>query len=847
MPHSRVSRKNPELLSPAGNIESFFAAAENGADAVYLGLDCFSARANAHNFTLDDASMAIAHARKKSIKVYVVLNTLIKTAELEKVAEYLVALEGLQPDALIIQDMGVLRLIQSRSFSFRLHASTQMAIHNLAGVKQLEKMGFKRIVLARELSVREIHHITQNTPLEIEVFVHGALCYSYSGLCFFSSMLGGRSGNRGQCAQPCRMCYTSQSGKEGYFFSMKDLLALPHVDALIEAGVRSFKIEGRMKSPEYVAVATHVYRQAIDGKLESYDEAVRLLKTVFSRETTNSYLKSNSARQFHKTAVGGHCKPVDMVNLAYPANTGCCVGEIVRSERGFVAVRADAEIGVRDLLQVFEDGFVKPALLPVKNVKVDGKRVFTIKAGDTAIIEVQRRFHTGSRLYLLYSQKTRELFAPHIPKKWERAKLPVSMEIAVSKDVIEILGVVRDFSFTLRCPVHLEKGISRTIDDASLRACFSRLGETPFELLDIRVNITEGLFIPLGQLNEIRRDYFQKLSDAWKKERVRRGEDVKKWIKDDISAITAATPVNPCLQGYQRQASFPMHITGNDASSEGRDFAQGLQLSVKIDKLEYLRYLPLESLDKIYLVLTPVIATLLAVNQDAVDDVLPGKKDKLVFSLPSILRDGGCGLETYADFQRMAQKLIGAGFQQFQVSNPGAVEMFENSSVQLYADYPLYCLNPLSANMLKDRGFCRYTLSPEDDKGNMQSLLGRCAEVIIYQDTPLFLSDTCMWAQVKESCVGWRQCGFKQVFIKNEHGDRFIVINEACKTLVIGEKPYSIIHRIPELMGLGQANFRIDLCHREYTPELLHLLFLKIQQTSKVENSTMGNFERGLL
>ncbi|MEK7733346.1 MAG: peptidase U32 family protein, partial [Planctomycetota bacterium] len=420
--------KNPELLSPAGDVESFFAAAENGADAVYLGLDCFSARANAHNFTLDGASMAIAHARKRSVKVYVALNTLIKAAEMERVAEYLVALEELQPDALIIQDLGVLRLIQSRPFPFRLHASTQMAIHNLAGVKQLEKMGFKRVVLARELSLQEIRHITQNTPLEIEVFVHGALCYSYSGLCFFSSMLGGRSGNRGQCAQPCRMRYTHQSGKEGYLFSMKDLLALPHTDALMDAGVRSFKIEGRMKSPEYVAVATHVYRQAIDGKLEDYDEAARLLKTVFSRETTHSYLKSNVARQDHETATGGSRKPADTVNLAYPANTGCCVGEIVRSERGFVAVRADAEIGVRDLLQVFEKSFASPALLPVKNVKVNGKRVFGIKAGDTATVESHQQFQPGSRLHLLYSQKTRESFTPKIPKKQERAKLPVSLE-----------------------------------------------------------------------------------------------------------------------------------------------------------------------------------------------------------------------------------------------------------------------------------------------------------------------------------------------------------------------------------------------------------------------------------
>ena len=844
------SRKKPELLSPAGNIESFFSAAENGADAVYLGLDCFSARANARNFTLDDASMAIAHAHKQSMKVYVALNTLIKAAEMERVAEYLVALEELQPDALIIQDMGVLRLIQSRPFSFRLHASTQMAIHNLAGVKQLEKQGFKRVVLARELSIQEIRHIAQNTPLEIEVFVHGALCYSYSGLCFFSSMLGGRSGNRGQCAQPCRMRYTHPSGKEGYLFSMKDLLALPHTDALMEAGVRSFKIEGRMKSPEYVAVATHVYRQAIDGTLEDYNEAARLLKTVFSRETTHSYLKSDAtSRQGHGAATGDNSrKPADTVNLAYPANTGCRVGEIVRSERGFVAVRADTEIGVRDLLQVFETGFASPALLPVKNIKVNGKWVFGIKAGETAMVESHQQFQPGSRLHLLYSQKTRELFTPKIPKKQERTRLPVSLEITVRPNDIEVVGMVRGFPFAIHYPVQLEKGIARTIDEASLQACFSRLGETPFGLLDIRAHIAEGLFIPLGQLNEIRRDYFQKLSEAWMLERVRRGDAVKKWIKEDFAATAARiVPVNPRSRECQSQAGSPTFHPDSGTPPEDRYFAPGLKLSVKIDTLEYLRCLPLERLDKVYLTLSPAIAALLQENNDVLVEALRKNKEQIVFSVPAILRDGGCGLETYVVFKKIVRALIGDGFRQFQAANPGAVELFENSGAQLYADYPLYCLNPLSANALLNRGFCRYTLSPEDGKANMLSLLGRHAEVIVYQDTPLFLSDACVWAQIKGDCPGWSRCGFKQSIIKNEHGDRFIVINEACKTLVLGEKPYSIIHRIPELMRFGQTNFRMDLCHKAYSPEVINRLLLHIQNATKVENATMGNYERGLL
>ena len=245
-PHTK--NKKPELLSPAGSMECFFAALENGANAVYFGLEDFSARAGAQNLTLDEAGKAIAYARQRSVKVYIALNTLIKTHELENVVDYLIALEELQPDAIILQDLGLLYLLQSLFPRFNLHASTQMAIHNLAGIRQLEKIGFQRVVLARELSIAEIDYICQNTFLEIEVFIHGALCYSYSGLCFFSSMLGGRSGNRGRCAQPCRMQYKTSQNNEGYYFSMKDLQSLPSINKLMVAGVHSFKIEGLMKS-----------------------------------------------------------------------------------------------------------------------------------------------------------------------------------------------------------------------------------------------------------------------------------------------------------------------------------------------------------------------------------------------------------------------------------------------------------------------------------------------------------------------------------------------------------------------------------------------------------------------
>ncbi|HJO55663.1 MAG TPA: U32 family peptidase, partial [Candidatus Scalindua sp.] len=476
-------------------------------------------RASAQNFSLGDTSKAIAYARSKSIKVYIALNTLVKTLELERAIEILVALEEMPPAAIIIQDLGLLYLIQSKFPGFNIHASTQMAIHNLAGVKQMEQLGFKRVVLARELSVAEIKSIAENTSMEIETFIHGALCYSYSGLCFFSSMIGGRSGNRGKCAQPCRKSYNSQSGEGGYLFSMKDLLTLSGIRDLVDAGVSSLKIEGRMKSPEYVAVVTDAYRKAIDGDLSDQDEIANRIKTVFSRETTSAYVTGNNNLSVKKDSDISQIKSTDIVTPSYPANIGLYVGEVIRSEDNHIVVRSEGSIGVRDLLQVFEDVSAKPALLHVKSIKVNGKRVFNIERGDIAVINSAQKVKCGTKLYVVSSQKTKETFTQKIPRKLSSAKLPVNLEVRIESDNIAVSGEIMQFIFNKDYPLEPEKSINRITDEKDVRGCFSRLGKTPFELENIRVDISEGLFIPLSVLNNIRREYFNGLSAVWQNER----------------------------------------------------------------------------------------------------------------------------------------------------------------------------------------------------------------------------------------------------------------------------------------------------------------------------------------
>lgn len=254
----------PELLAPAGQVESFWAAVEHGADAVYLGLKQLSARASATNFTLEELAVLLPFAHRRKVSVYVALNSILTAGDIPRTLDLLQALDDLKVDALIVQDPGLFFLVRQFFPDLRLHASTLMAIHNHAGVAQLGRMGARRVVLARELNLREIAEIARQTTVELEVFVHGALCYSYSGLCLASSFRGGHSGLQGRCVQPCRLQF-KQGRKEGFFLSCNDLCLLTALPELKRLRIAAFKVEGRMKSADYLAQVVRAYRLVLDA------------------------------------------------------------------------------------------------------------------------------------------------------------------------------------------------------------------------------------------------------------------------------------------------------------------------------------------------------------------------------------------------------------------------------------------------------------------------------------------------------------------------------------------------------------------------------------------------------
>ncbi len=377
-----------ELLAPAGSIETFFAALENGADAVYVGLKAFSARAYAANFSLAEVSSLVQVCRQKGRRLYVALNALVKEEERRELLETMQALAQIGPDALIIQDLGVYHLARRRFPDLALHASTLMTIHNSAGVAQAAAMGFKRVVLARELTLTELAAICRQATVELEVFVHGALCFCFSGLCLFSSFLGGRAATRGRCTQPCRRLYT-YGQESGHILSPSDLNALEIIPQLAALGIRAIKLEGRMKSGEYVARVVQAYRQVLDASPPDRPQAVaaaqELLAQTYSRRTTAGFFRGAQA--------------ADLLAPAETGNIGLFLGELTHAADSRGVVRLQAPVAVGDRLRLHSVATGDRRSFTLKELSWQGQALETAAPGEMVALALPAEAADGDLLY----------------------------------------------------------------------------------------------------------------------------------------------------------------------------------------------------------------------------------------------------------------------------------------------------------------------------------------------------------------------------------------------------------------------------------------------------------------
>ncbi|MDD3050131.1 MAG: U32 family peptidase [Candidatus Cloacimonetes bacterium] len=377
-----IAAKKPELLLPVGNIEAFYAAIAGGADAVYLGLSSFNARGRAKNFTIWQLQWLITYALRKKVKIYVTLNTLIKNKELPELLNFLHLLQQVRISALIIQDWGVYQIVRKYFPNFEIHASTQMGVHNSVGTTLFKQLGFQRTILSRELTMPEIETIAEKSDIELEVFVHGALCYSFSGYCLFSSYLGGMSGNRGLCRQPCRRRYNLPESEE-YLFSLKDLQLIEKIPALIRLGISSLKIEGRMRTAEYVYKVAQAYRMALDNP-EKMKDAIKLLSEDTGREKTAYF-------------AGGNLQN----SITDQPYTGIYAGEISKLEKGFVSFRTECEFSVKDRIRVFPQSDEDTPSFRVSQIQVENKPCDSVKRG--VIVNVScntEKLAVGDKVYV---------------------------------------------------------------------------------------------------------------------------------------------------------------------------------------------------------------------------------------------------------------------------------------------------------------------------------------------------------------------------------------------------------------------------------------------------------------
>lgn len=388
-----------ELLAPAGSIDVFQAAVENGADAVYIGAPAANARALARHFTFEEIAAMTDFAHQRRVKLYVAMNSLVKEGDLPAVVELLSVLAGIGVDALIIQDLGIHRLARRYFPELRLHASTLLGAHNSLNVKQLAEMGFARVVLAREMRMEEIASAAKASPAEIEVFVHGAMCFAYSGLCLFSSFLGGKSGLRGRCVQPCRRKYSWRGGPAkggGYLFSMNDLEGIGLIDQLREAGVSSLKIEGRMRSRQYVGAVVRAYRLALDhpGESEAMKEAGKILSQAMGRKTSTGYFVPGSDD--------------NLITPQYSGNIGLFLGKVAHCRQGKAELKLREPLFVGDRIRVHNEKSGERDSLTVRELWLGGRQVQEAASGQTIRLAVPESAQANDPVYKVDTSDSRQ-------------------------------------------------------------------------------------------------------------------------------------------------------------------------------------------------------------------------------------------------------------------------------------------------------------------------------------------------------------------------------------------------------------------------------------------------------
>lgn len=784
-----ASTNKPELLAPAGSLEAFFAAVDAGADAVYTGLKDFSARAKAKNFSLADIERMTSYLHAEGKRLYVTLNTLVKENELSHLIDTLSALEAFKVDAVIIQDLAIWRIVRSHFPDLELHASTQMTIHNSAGIKMLERLGFSRAVLARELTLAEISTIRSQTSLELEHFIHGALCFSFSGQCYFSSFLSGKSGNRGRCAQPCRRNHRHRQ-QQGFFFSPNDLSAIDLLPELEAAGICSFKIEGRMKSAEYVHKVVGAYRQVMDAtaanRKQVLIQAKQRLKESFGRQPTRGFLS------------GG--QPDDMAIPSKKGATGRFLGEVRQAQGNRLSFTSSAPLHLGDRLRIQPANDKSGSAFTLKQLLQGTRQVTKTAAGSpvTVISPFDQRFKSGDSVFMVATSEAFTMSDNAGRRKLDHRRLPgeaVDLHLEVTTQQMTISATISRQTQEFCYQITSFPATSQPLDIGILRQTFAAVADEPFSLNQLTCSDLPAIVIPPAQLKQIRRNLYRELRLALQ-------EKIRQHRQQHREAALGSL-LGPGT-GEHRQRRIRIQL--NDAREQHllqNDLIDSLLLPINRSNLEHA-------------------------------DKLRRRSGSIIWDLPFVLFE-----QDWQDHKAAIRSLVQAGFKNFRLANLGHFPLFDGlSNLTLYSSYRLQALNSQAFSALADIGIQDAELYIEDDRHNLFAILSRNlpvpASLTLFGRVPL-LASRIRVRQVR---------GDSPVLSDQDHAYR--LQQRQGLTWLYSETPFSFIANMGELQHHGCSGFILDLSHCGATSAQGKQVLEAVNRGTDPDNCSKFNFDSDL-
>lgn len=776
-----------ELLAPVGSKEALVAAVEAGADAVYLGGKQFGARAYAQNFSDEELADGVRYAHLKDVFVYITVNTLLDDSEIPALITYLQFLYEIGVDAILVQDVGVAKIARQVTPNMPLHASTQMTVYNLAGVQILEELGFTKVVLSRELSLADIEYICKNSSIDIEVFIHGALCVCYSGQCLMSSLIGGRSGNRGRCAQPCRLPYTLVD-KQGndllknqdvgqYLLSPKDLNTLEILPKLIDAGVVSLKIEGRMKRPEYVAVVVSTYRRAIDlyyrdrrvYNIQAQDQ--KDLAQIFNRDFTYAYLFRKEGR--------------NMMSDRRPNNRGVRVGRVMKYNRQAknVTVKLDEPIAVGDTVEfwVKVGGRVGTT---ITSIFVDGNSVQSAKPGDEATVTVESQVKPNDRVFKTFDAELMAKARSYFAGEGVMHPIPVDVEIQVEEGQPLIITMQDQdgFSGSAATQFLAEKARNRPLDETIIAKQIGRLGNTVYQLRNLVCNVKGEVMVPISEINEARRKAVDNLNFS----------RLTKFNRAPLEDITQRMVKSKAVKRTGRHTEIAVSVDTLDkaqiALQNGAD--------VILFGGESYSHQPITVDD----------------YQKTVNLVRKAGK-KIILHTPRIIKE----------WQVDAVKADMALFQKLRpdsvsVSNIGTFYLLKDfEGLEPHADFSLNVYNSEAVDFYGKLGAQSITLSPELNFTQLEALVGKnqaILECIVHGYLEMMVSEYCViGSYVGQLHTGKcsQACVNEEYWLKDRMGELFkTVTDQYCRMHILNAKELSMLPHLARFKNMGIDRIRIE-------------------------------------